>query len=117
MVIVTENERDTSVFDANYKRVLLLKTEPPLADNTPLSEEEVVLQKVKDSYCRKVAAQVGLSNAEFTIDKKGQLIRNSLVGEAKQIFVPSPLRKLILHLYQYPPVAKHPGQCRKYDTI
>lgn len=69
-----------------------------------LSEEEMMLEQENENYYRVAATQVGYGNSQFTVNKKGLIISNSLVKEAKQIFVPLYLLQNILHIYYYPPI-------------
>lgn len=76
-VDVSDNERDFYVIHAKCEEVLLLKVEPQRANNTPLSEDEIIVGQANDSHITIVATQVCHFISEFTIEKTRLLFRNS----------------------------------------
>lgn len=73
-VDASKNYKYINVNDANCQEVLLLKADPPLADNKPLSEVEMILEQADETNCNLVTAQVSHPSSEFEVDKKGLLI-------------------------------------------
>lgn len=87
-VHVTENEGGVLIADVNCEEVLSLNAQSQSTDNTPPSEEEMILERANDNYYRVAATQAGDSTSEFTVDENGLFIRKSPVTEAKQTIVP-----------------------------
>lgn len=86
-IALTKYKNEISIIDVNCKEALSLNAPSPPKDNTPSSEEELIIEQANDDFCRVTATKVCHSDSKFTIDEKGLLIRNSSLKKTKQIVV------------------------------
>lgn len=89
---IIKNEEEIHIIDLKCEDVLPPNPQSVATDNTLASEIKMILEQANKNYCRVVVTQVGQSNSEFTVEKKGILIWNFPADRIKQKVVPLCLR-------------------------
>lgn len=79
--------------------------------------DEIIIEQATDSCCFTATLYIGTTQSESCSDIRGILVWKSRPDESIRIVNPALLQRKILYLYHYPPIAKHPGQRKLYDTL
>lgn len=78
---------------------------------------ELLVGHAQETYRKTATLQVACQGPEFYLGHRWLPNFKSSIVEARQAVVPESLWKRILYLAHHPPISRHPGQCRMYDTL
>lgn len=104
------------VITAISKIVPLTATDAPSV-NLPPTENEFIFQQANALHCKTASVKVGHHNSELHSDHRALLVCKLTVCNDAQIVVPASLHERIFHVEHHPPIARHIGRCRMYNTI
>lgn len=112
-----DNDSNAHIIYTPGKHIIQLSVKVALSVTSRPTENDFIVERASDSYCREVSEQYSHPNSEFQWNQSGFLLRYSTINNATQIVAPASPRKHVLHLPHHSLIARLTGQCRMYDTF